>query len=121
MGTDGNLEQIERIQSSIDKSLARVKYGLSVQSDSLSTLNAVPGHLVGNPASSLPQRIGTGTAKLWGETSDSPVNRLLKLHRDMSTIRTTAQEFSFSLVFSRDRRDMRIELILAGVRLREPF
>jgi hypothetical protein len=99
MGTGGNLEQIERIQSSIDKSLARVKYGLSVQSTNLSTQNALtptPASVVNatsNATITSNPRTGTTSKNLWGENSDTPVNRLMKLHRDMATIRTTAQVF----------------------------
>ncbi len=95
MGTDGGLEQIEKIQSSIDHSLARVKHGLSVQSTKLATMNAlnpVPLSAAdGADSDSIAKRVGLVSAKMWGESGDSPVNRLLKLHREMSTIRTTAQ------------------------------
>jgi hypothetical protein len=86
MGNDGNLEQIERIQSSIDLSLSRVKNGLAAQSANLRRENALEPPPYSAPATSLVPQVN-----IWGENTDTPVNRLLKLHRDMSTIRTTAQ------------------------------
>ena len=112
MGTDGSLEQIERIQNSIDHSLARVKYGLSVQNTDMNASNAlsqpqfsVDRNAATDTSSYLAKRIGQVSSKMWGESSDSPVNRLLKLHREMSTIRTTAQVLAQSdaIVVSRLR------------------
>jgi hypothetical protein len=82
----GNLDQIEKIQSSIDLSLARVKNGLAAQSANLKRANAMDPPPYSAPATTLVPQVN-----IWGENTDTPVNRLLKLHRDMSTIRTTAQ------------------------------